>query len=196
MNYLITGIGRTGTKWLAACMGWPHEPKNPMPAMVSPAHLHRLAFNHWTIEPERKVAIVVRDAHDQMRSILSRMRALHIPWDEVTIDKRHQIYRETIELLIRSGAGVMRYEVMTRTQGHLDRELEQAGMPPSLQFFPEPLNVFPARPEFATLPRWAERIADDNQRAYDRWLRDRGMRSFTEGGSSETTTSSQPRSQP
>lgn len=195
-EFWITGIGRTATKWLAACMDWPHEPKDPAPQMVSPAHLHRLAFNHWTPPPEMRVAIIVRDAHAQMRSVLSRLRAKRSLIDEVSLVRRHAIYRQTLDQLMAGGAGVMRYEVMTRNLGHLTRELEQAGMPPPKGFLLEPLNVHAARPEFATLPPWAERIAQANQEHYDRWLRDRGMRSFTADEFSGTTTSSRPKSQP
>jgi hypothetical protein len=194
--FWITGIGRTATKWLAVCMGWPHEPRDPAPQMVSPAHLHRLAFGSWFTPPGMSVAVIVRDAEDQMRSILSRLAARRLPIEEITLVKRHSIYRQTLDQLVARGAGVMRYEVMTRNLGHLNRELEQAGMPEAKDFLLEPLNVHAARPEFATLPRWAARIAQANQEFYERWLRDRGMRSFTEAASSETTTYSKQKSQP
>ena len=192
-SYWITGIGRTATKWLAVCMGWPHEPRDPAPQMVSPAHLHRLAFGSWFTPPGTAIAVVVRNAEDQMRSILSRLHAKRNLIDEVSLVRRHSIYRQTLDQLITRGAGVMRYEVMTRNLGHLNRELKQAGMPEAREFLLEPLNVHAARPEFATLPRWAERIAHENQRHYDRWLNARGMRSFTGDEFSETTTSSPPK---
>lgn len=173
MNYLITGIGRTGTTWLAKCLGWDHEPKVFNGCAVSPRHLDLLASGDWVLPKNTKVAIVTRDPRDQMLSTLNRWHGLgnfsarRAAWCLRLPGYLNGLYK----LKAKEGAKIIRYDVMTKDEASLRSALEEADMPfATVAWTNEKFNTHAKTIE--SLPEWAVPYAEEIAHFYNTILDD------------------------
>lgn len=168
MPHLILSVGRTGTAWLASCLGWDHEPQVFSEAAVSPRHLHLLAKREWTMPRDTKVAVITRDPQAQVLSVVNRWRALgNFGARKVVWLKMLPRYIEKLDELVIAGAGVMNYDSMVHCHRCLLSQLQAAGMPSAPRFDTSRRNAFPKA--VVELDSTMERAAGKLRAAYRRW---------------------------
>lgn len=174
---LITSIGRTATKWLAACLGWDHEPRVFRGRAVSPTHLHKMAIDKWEPPEGTKFTVIIRDPDDQMLSVINRWHAVRSGYlFRDTWETRLPHYLATLDRLIEEGAGLMQYEDMTHCHPDLLVQLSNAGMPANnVIWSTEDFNTHPK--VIIELPAWARATAWTLYEHYEKWQNVRDTRS-------------------
>ena len=196
--FWITSMGRTGTAWLAAQLQVQHEPAKPSVPFraVSPKHLWMWHMAGWRPPKEVEIAVIVRNARDQILSVVNRSHSFHKdPAGRIRQFQRNAPrYLEILGSFVNDGALVLSYECLTNDRVYLQRVADVFECTINPRRFDERINAFPGRAIALDPPQ--EKLAAVMQEHYDRWLNVPDTRSSTAGGSSETTTSSRPRSQP
>ena len=196
--FWITSMGRTGTAWLAAMLQVPHEPKqiNVPCRMVSPKHLWMHVVEGWEPPGNVRMFVMVRRARDQLLSVVNRSHSFHKdPAGRIRQFQRNAPrYLEVLGRWVERGAFVIPYERVTTDADYLLRLAAMLECNVDGARYEERINAFPSRTHQLTPPQ--EKLAAEMQQHYDRWLSVHATRSSTAAGSSGTTTSSRPRSQP
>lgn len=169
-RFLVTSIGRTGTKWLAKALGVDHEPAVFNGRACSPRHLY-LMVTGWQPPKGTKVVVMTRNAEAQMLSICNRAAALG--------EGKLQIFKEmfrgylrVLNRLVAAGAPVIHYEdVIGNLEATATFAFDHLGIDcldgMSVEEEQSRLN---AHPQVITeLPPWAKSHAKEMQRHYDAW---------------------------
>ena len=163
-DVFITSLGRTGTKWLAECLGWPHEPSSVKPRMVSPRHLQIVTLRKWKPPKNCKIIVITRDPNDQILSIMNRWLALNQPITnkDLWVDaKLKQL--GTLSRFVSHGAKVIRYEEMIQGPEKLAELLD----PYPVEWTEERFNSYPKL--IRIISPWALPLRDRLRKEYMRW---------------------------
>lgn len=165
--FLITSIGRTATKWLAARLQVDHEPAEFAGRAVSPRQLFmNVAMGvPWPVSPWR-MGVMVREPQAQILSVINRMREVDI--NRLSLFRKHwQGYLVALDKLVLGGARVIRYAEVTTSTVALQRVADYFGTDVEWDGFKERLNVYPSTVK--TLPGWANVIHETMLGYYSTW---------------------------
>lgn len=167
--FLITSIGRTATKWLAARLKVDHEPLIFEGRAVSPKHLFMMT-KMWEHKcsglKEHQFGVIIRDPNAQLLSILNRGGT--VPGSLEIFKANWENYLNVMDKLVEDGALVIEFEHMVHSPHYLGLVAEYFGVDElELDGFDERLNVIEG--PHRSLPKWARVVRSAMGAHYTHW---------------------------